>query len=102
MGELKRIQTYLDRTTAENVKNFLGAYGIEAILSTDDAGGVRPELTLARGVKLWVREEDEKEARELLREGESEDAAGAESKPEESAGPVKGFLSQFRQWLRGQ
>lgn len=98
MSQLIRIRTYSDRMSAENAKNFLEAGGIEAMLSTDDAGGTRPELTLARGVKLWVNEEDEKETRELLRDIE------AKNKVEDDAGPGEepgGFITRLRRWLRG-
>ena len=98
MSRLIRVGTFSDRMSAENAKNFLESSGIEAMLSSDDAGGLRPELTLARGVKLWVNEEGEKEARAALLE--------ISSLPEISADPgtseeTRGFLTRLRKWFRG-
>ncbi len=100
MDNLVRIQTYSDRNSAEAAKSFLQAYGIESVLTTDDAGGLRPELTLARGVKLLVNAENETAARDLLRQAESEDPrrparASGEGEP-------KGFLSAIRKCMKGK
>jgi hypothetical protein len=104
MNKMIKIQTYCDHVTAENVKNFLNVHGIEAVLSADDAGGVRPELTLSRGVKLWVREEDVNAVRELLSgaEKESRESPDPENHEESSAARPKGILSQLRRWFRGE
>lgn len=98
MSALVRVGTYSDRMSAENAKNFLESAGIEAMLSSDDAGGLRPELTLARGVKLWVNEEDEKEALAVLLE--SNPMLEASDEPEAKEAP-QGFLTSLRKWLRG-
>jgi len=98
MSALVRVGTYSDRMSAENAKNFLESAGIEAMLSSDDAGGLRPELTLVRGVKLWVNEEDEQEARAVLLEISQMPDVSDEIKEEEVP---QGFLTSLRRWLRG-
>jgi hypothetical protein len=98
MSKLVRVATFSDRMSAENAKNVLEASGIEAMLSSDDAGGLRPELTLARGVKLWVNEEDEEKARAALHETEcAPDVLGETEAREEP----RGFLTRLRKWVRG-
>ncbi len=39
---------------------------IKTYLKTDNAGGIHPELTFTRGIRLMVLAEDEARARELL------------------------------------
>jgi hypothetical protein len=46
----------------------LGAYGIEAVVSRDDAGGMQPGLSFVHGVKVLVAAEDAAEARRILDE----------------------------------
>ena len=98
MSKLVRVGTFSDRMSAENAKNVLENDGIEAMLSSDDAGGLRPELTLARGVKLWVNEEDEAEARNALLATEC--AADVPGETESKDAP-RGFLTRLRKWIRG-
>ena len=65
--ELVCIKTYSNRTEAELAAGFLKKNNIKAIVSADDAGGVNPALLWSRGgVKLLVREEDEKTALHIL------------------------------------
>jgi hypothetical protein len=99
MDNLVRIQTYSDRNGAEAARSFLQAYGIEAMLVTDDAGGLRPELTLARGVKLLVNAENEAAARDLLRQSDTGNPGGT-ARPSDEGEP-KGFLSGIRKWMKG-
>jgi hypothetical protein len=48
-------------------KNFLESEGIDAILSADDAGGMRPDLLWGTGgVRLLVRKEDTVKALQIL------------------------------------
>lgn len=102
MGQLVLVQTYLDRMSAENAKNALEAEGIAAMLSSDDASGMRPELTMTRGVKLWVKEEDGEEARKFLQEAERQNDhlsdKDSELIPEDKP---QGFLTKLRSWLSG-
>ena len=98
MSKLVRVGTFSDRMSAENAKNVLESSGIEAMLTSDDAGGLRPELTLARGVKLWVNEEDEPKARAALLDiNQAPEASSASHAKEET----RGFLTYLRKWLRG-
>jgi len=46
----------------------LGSYGIEAVVSRDDAGGMQPGLSFVHGVKVLVAAEDAAEARRVLAE----------------------------------
>ncbi len=59
MADLVCIRTYNNRPEAELAKGLLGASGVKAIVSADDAGGMRPHLTLGMGgVRLLVKKED--------------------------------------------
>jgi Putative prokaryotic signal transducing protein len=46
----------------------LGSYGIDAVVSRDDAGGMQPGLSYISGVKVLVAAEDAAEARRVLAE----------------------------------
>lgn len=51
---------------AELISGMLEANGIEAAVSSDDAGGNEPQLQLTQGVRVLVGSEDEAAARELI------------------------------------
>jgi hypothetical protein len=68
------VREMLDRLDAETVAAFLRAQGIEATVSSDDAGGVLPALEEGTGVQVLVRKGDEAGARRVLREQEAETA----------------------------
>lgn len=55
-----------DRPEAELAKGALEAAGIEAVVRSDDSGGLRPAMTFANGAQLIVREADAEAAREIL------------------------------------
>ena len=61
-------KTYLNRPEAELAHSVLDANGIEAFISSDDAGGVRPELAFFRGVRVSVHQGDLQKAEELFQE----------------------------------
>jgi hypothetical protein len=65
------LKTYSTRYEAELGKSVLVANGVDALIASDDAGGVRPELAFLRGVKLLVREEDAPKAQEIFQALES-------------------------------
>ena len=65
------LKTYSTRYEAELGKSVLAANGVDALIASDDAGGVRPELAFFRGVKLLVREEDALKAEEIFQALES-------------------------------
>ena len=60
------IQSCSSRIEAEIVAGVLRENGIEARLIADDAGGTRPELAFALGVRVQVRERDREEALQVL------------------------------------
>jgi hypothetical protein len=60
------VQTFVDRIEAELAHSALEAAGIESMLRSDDAGGLRPHMTLTNGVELLVRPEDAAAARAVL------------------------------------
>ena len=62
------LRTYLNRAEAELDHSVLEANHIEAFISSDDAGGSRPELTFLRGAKLLVHPKDVQRAEELFQE----------------------------------
>jgi putative signal transducing protein len=64
-AELVVVGTFLNRIDAEIAQGALAAANIEAIVSADDAGGLRPSLWLG-GVRLLVHAEDAREAGAIL------------------------------------
>lgn len=65
LSHLVSVRTFLNRIEAELALSALEAAGIEAVLSRDDCGGVRPSLWLS-GVDLLVRPEDYRRATDVL------------------------------------
>ncbi len=63
--ELVVIGDYQDKLEAELARGALQAAGIDSMVSADDAGGTEPGLWMG-GVRLLVRAEDAKQAREVL------------------------------------
>jgi hypothetical protein len=61
------IRSFSDRFEADLAQSALEAAGIDAIVRSDDAGGMRPALTFANGAQLVVRSEDAERADEILR-----------------------------------
>jgi hypothetical protein len=57
---------------AELIVGLLETNGIEAAVSSDDAGGNEPQLQLTQGVRVVVAPEDEADARRLIEEVGSE------------------------------
>lgn len=53
---------------AELIVGLLETNGIEAAVSSDDAGGNEPQLQLTQGVRVVVAPEDEADARRLIEE----------------------------------
>jgi hypothetical protein len=64
--ELVVVRTYGFRHQAEVGRSMLEANDVDALIVADDAGGLRPGLGFAEGVKLLVRRSDERKASELL------------------------------------
>ena len=55
---------------AQLIAGLLEANGIEARVSTDDAGGLEPQWQLTGGVRVLVAPEDAAAARELVAEAQ--------------------------------
>lgn len=63
-----KIKNYSNRINAEIDKGLLKTYGIPCIVTSDDVGGMRPDLMMSSGgVWLLVDEKDIKEALRLLK-----------------------------------
>lgn len=60
------IAAYHYRHEAEFAAGFLSGAGIPFRLQIDDAGGADAGVTMGRPAVLWVRAEDEEDARSLL------------------------------------
>ena len=60
------LKTYTSRAQAELAQGILQATGIDALVSSDDAGGMQPWLQQALGVRLLVHHEDALRAAWLL------------------------------------
>ena len=58
------------RTEANAILAMLQANGIEAVLSSDDAGGARPDVGFVQGTRILVRADDEADARRAIDEAE--------------------------------
>ncbi len=61
------VRSFGDRFEAELAQSALEAAGIESVVRSDDAGGMRPAMTFANGAELVVRTEDAERADEVLR-----------------------------------
>ena len=64
--DLVVVHTFSNRVEADLAKSALDAAGIEALVRSDDAGGLRPHMTFVNGADLLVRPEDAEAAREVL------------------------------------
>ena len=53
---MKILKIYQSRIEAEVVHSKLEAYGIHAIVESDDMAGLQPGMTLVAGVKILVEE----------------------------------------------
>jgi Putative prokaryotic signal transducing protein len=60
------VRTFSYRQEAELAQGALHAAGIESMLRSDDAGGLRPGMAFSNGVELIVRADDADEAREII------------------------------------
>lgn len=64
-AELIVIRTFLTRVDADLAKTALDAAGIESMVRSDDAGGLRPHLWMG-GIAVLVRAEDVERAEAVL------------------------------------
>jgi hypothetical protein len=65
-GELVVLRTFGDELSARMAESVLEANGVNAWISTDNAGGALPNLSVGFPVRLIVRARDADLARELL------------------------------------
>jgi putative signal transducing protein len=65
-SDLIVVHTFGSRSEADLAKSALEAAGIDALVRSDDAGGLRPHMTFVNGADLLVRAEDAPAAREVL------------------------------------
>lgn len=64
--DLVVVDIYINNFNAEIALGAVEAAGVDAMLSRDDCGGMRPHLWLG-GIRLLVRREDKSRAEEILR-----------------------------------
>ena len=64
--DLVVVHSFGSRAEADLAKSALEAAGIDALVRSDDAGGLRPHMTFVNGAELLVRPEDEDAARDVL------------------------------------
>ena len=67
MSEFICVKTFNNRVEAEMAKGVLESEEIDAIIETDDLGGLQPGMTFTRGAKLMVKEESAEAARSILK-----------------------------------
>ena len=77
------LEVFNNEVEAEMARSRLGASGIEAFVSKDDAGGMRPHLQLSQGVRLLVSQEEVDAAREVLF-NQTQGGSNQESGPDET------------------
>jgi hypothetical protein len=65
-SDLVVVREFLNRFEADVAKSALDAVGIESMIRADDAGGLRPAMSMGSPVELLVREEDAARAAEIL------------------------------------
>ena len=75
-SKLEVVGVYSTEPEAQLAEAQLRAAGIECRLQKDDAGGLVPNLDLARGIRLQVLPEDAERAREILASDATEDSPG--------------------------
>jgi len=67
MNDLVCIKAFLTHHEAGIAKGLLENQQIESIISADDCGGWRPELTIGRGgIRLLVKASDKQKALEII------------------------------------
>ena len=60
------LEIFPSRHLAEMMRELLENEGVMAVVSVDDAGGLRPDLANTLGAKLKVAPEDQERARWIL------------------------------------
>lgn len=74
MTDLIVVRTFSQRFEAEIAEGLLAAEGIDSLISADDCGGQRPDLSMRMGgVQLIVRQEEFERANQILEVLEEEE-----------------------------
>lgn len=74
MNDLISVRTFVQRFEAEIAQGLLSSEGIDSLISADDCGGQRPDLSMRMGgVQLIVRKEDFDRAEQILEVLEEEE-----------------------------
>ena len=77
-GPIVQVAAFLTQQEADLACSFLTSQGIDAMVSSDNCGGLRPELGFANNSRLLVPEHQADEAAQLLSEAVLEgDDSGA-------------------------
>jgi hypothetical protein len=63
---LVTIRTFASELEAMVAKSVLDAAGIACMISADDCGGLRPQLSMTQGIKLIVKSADVKRVEQFL------------------------------------
>ncbi|PIP73969.1 MAG: hypothetical protein COW88_00130 [Candidatus Lloydbacteria bacterium CG22_combo_CG10-13_8_21_14_all_47_15] len=67
MNEMVKVKNYSNRMDAEVDKALLTSHGIHCLITSDDVGGMRPDLMMSSGgVWVLVGEADVKQASKFL------------------------------------
>ena len=61
------VRTFGNEIDAELARSALEAAEIDAMIRSDNAGGMRPAMSMTNGVELLVRAEDADRASEILK-----------------------------------
>ena len=64
--ELVVVGTFLNHIEADIAQGALEAAEIDSMISADDAGGLRPHMSVGSNVRLLVRLEDAEQARKIV------------------------------------
>jgi len=64
--KLVAVGTYSNKIDADLAQGALEAADIDAMITSDDAGGQQPGLLMGKGVRVLVRAEDAERAKEIL------------------------------------
>lgn len=65
------VATFPNHETAEAAVSLLKSEGVDAAISSDDAGGELPNLDLGRGIRVYVQSDNAEFAKALLQQGEN-------------------------------
>ena len=64
------VAKFASRAIAEAAVSLLKSEGIDAVISSDDAGGELPNLDIGQKIRVLVQNQDEEFARQLLTQGD--------------------------------